>query len=90
MTTTQISTTIELDIYKQIKQEGLKWNWLIKRGYLAFKDQPQMNARINEMEINMKSLTRKLNYYATRSRELETRLKKYEEVQSEEEEERKK
>jgi hypothetical protein len=83
MTTTQISTTLEIDIYKAIKKEGLKWNWLINKGYMAYKDQPQLNERIHGMEHNIERLAKKLSFYASRSRELETRLKKYEEVEAE-------
>lgn len=46
----KITTLMDEDQYKEIKSEGLTIKHIIKLGYLAWKNNPQLIKRINELE----------------------------------------
>lgn len=55
-----ISTTIDADLYRAAKAKGAKWSHLIKLGWKAYNDNPQMIERIRELELANDKLQRRL------------------------------
>lgn len=55
-----ISTTIDADLYRQAKAKGAKWSHLIRLGWKAYNDNPQMVERIRELEGANDKLQRRL------------------------------
>lgn len=65
-----ISTTIDADLYRAAKAKGAKWSHLIRLGWKAYNDNPQMLDRIHELEAGNEKLQRRLTALSQRLSDL--------------------
>jgi len=52
----RMNTLIDKEQYEEAKKEGITIKHLIKLGYLAWKNNPQLIKRIGELETQMQQL----------------------------------
>ncbi len=55
-----ISTTMDAEIYKQAKIKGAKLSHLLRLGWKAYNENPQMIERIRDLEIANDKLQKRL------------------------------
>jgi len=66
-----ITTTVNSEIWKEARNKGVKMSHLIGLGWRAFNDNPQLIARINELESGNLKLQSKLTRLNERLFDLE-------------------
>lgn len=81
-----IGTSIEENLYDQIKSKGYKINFLIRRGFLAIEGEPQLLNRVRESEAELERNQKNIEKMAKHIMELNAEIENLKELKKNEKE----